>query len=176
MANSTISLKGKVFGQLTIIDRVYVGGKPKWSYVCSCGQTGAVNTSQLTKKDKPKTMCNTCVRKKPRIPIKNKAIKRHYQGYTNNARSANRDFELSLQEFESLVVQDCTYCGAPPRPSGIFEYPMNGVDRIDSEIGYLSTNCTPCCTICNMMKRTLSMSKWFAHMKQILEFNKETIL
>ena len=46
--------------------------------------------------------------------------------------------------------------------------PVNGIDRIDSTLGYTSANTVPCCSLCNSMKSTLSPDNFIAHIKQIL--------
>ncbi len=85
--------------------------------------------------------------------------------YTQGARRRNLEFELSKEEFKSLVTQSCTYCGQVPsqvsygsrnnaREHGKFIY--NGVDRINSSIGYTMDNCVPCCERCNRAKMALS--------------------
>ncbi len=37
---------------------------------------------------------------------------------------------------------------------------VNGIDRIDSRLGYSSNNCQSCCEICNKAKRDLTPSQF----------------
>lgn len=57
-------------------------------------------------------------------------------------------WDLTDEYAESLVVQPCHYCG-------VLDH-CNGIDRVDNDIGYLVSNCVPCCTICNMAKHKQS--------------------
>ena len=49
--------------------------------------------------------------------------------------------------------------------------PFNGVDRIDSSLGYSVNNCLPCCEKCNKMKLVYETNDFLNHIKQIYEFN-----
>ena len=53
---------------------------------------------------------------------------------------------------------------------------FNGIDRIDSNIGYTVNNCVPCCTICNHMKNDLTTDEFYNHIKLLynLHFNKRS--
>ena len=58
------------------------------------------------------------------------------------------DDMITEEEFYTLSSMSCNYCGA--------EGP-NGIDRVDSNIGYIRSNCVPCCKHCNYVKGNLSM-------------------
>ena len=56
---------------------------------------------------------------------------------------------ISENEFLEITSHNCHYCGvAGP----------NGIDRIDSTIGYKKTNCVPCCKHCNYVKGNLQIT------------------
>ena len=80
--------------------------------------------------------CNTCSICKPSGAFKL---------YKYAATQKNQDFTLSLDDFKSLVIQPCVYCGEQEKPRGI--------DRWDNSIGYTLENSRPCCEICNYAKR-----------------------
>jgi hypothetical protein len=89
--------------------------------------------------------------------------------YMRSASRHTRKFELSEEQFFSLISQNCHYCGSEPRLIDRFSargFRCNGVDRIDNSIGYIEGNCVPCCEICNMSKRTLSIDEWKAWLRQ----------
>ena len=74
------------------------------------------------------------------------------------------EFDLSLEEYGSLVIEDCChYCSGSiqSRPGGV-------IDRRDSKIGYVKGNCVPCCYVCNVMKSDLSVDAFYAHISRIL--------
>jgi esterase/lipase superfamily enzyme len=68
-----------------------------------------------------------------------------YSKYKYNANKRGIIFNISQEEFNKFFKMKCTYCGS-------FLEGCNGIDRINSNKGYFSENCTPCCKICNFMK------------------------
>lgn len=50
-----------------------------------------------------------------------------------------------------------------------YEVSMNGVDRADPSLGYIPTNCVPCCAMCNMMKNGYGQEAFIAKVKQIAQ-------
>lgn len=127
-----------------------------YSFKCSCGEGGLCRRSQLTGKHRPKTMCNTCVRKRPRKPRDTVGVNKEYGIYKANAKSRGLSFDLTREEFETLVKDSCYYCGSLPIKRGTYMAVMNGVDRVDNLAGYVSENTVTCCTQCNMMKKDLT--------------------
>jgi hypothetical protein len=51
-------------------------------------------------------------------------------------------------------------------------YIYNGIDRIDSSIGYILSNCRPCCRTCNVAKSDLSETEFWNWLTRIITFNK----
>ena len=93
--------------------------------------------------------------------LKNKNLSYRHKQYLYKCKSKNRAFELTSEEFENIITQNCHYCGQTG----------HGIDRIDSSKGYTKTNTVPCCTKCNMMKHTYSQDDFLSHIKKIYEFN-----
>jgi hypothetical protein len=89
----------------------------------------------------------------------------HYTQYKTSAAKRNLPFEVSLDEFTSIVNKSCTYCGYSP------ENEVIGIDRIDSRFGYITGNMTPCCRICNWMKGTLSVEAFMEQISRIVNFS-----
>lgn len=72
-------------------------------------------------------------------------------------------YNLSLDEFSSVVAKNCQYCGSPPSKrtySGRYCLLSSGIDRIDSKKGYILDNCVPCCKTCNYAKRNMSVDQF----------------
>jgi hypothetical protein len=90
------------------------------------------------------------------------------RGYRRGARDRGLSWELTGEEFDELTSQDCTYCGSAPgtvahcegRNSGEFTY--NGLDRVDSGLGYTLENVVTCCQICNRAKSDLPCDEFMA--------------
>lgn len=77
---------------------------------------------------------------------------------------------LSFELFKELSSKPCVYCGVvnsriiqdrrgDMKKAGLISdtiLKINGIDRIDSSIGYTKENCVPCCPICNCAKNTMT--------------------
>lgn len=66
-----------------------------------------------------------------------------YNRYAARCIKKSLDFNLTLQNFSTLIQQSCHYCG---------EKNCGGIDRVNNDLGYLLTNCVPCCKYCNRAK------------------------
>ena len=96
------------------------------------------------------------------------------RAYKNSANKRNINFEILREDIEDLIKKPCTYCGSLPKEKKLKyirgkQYPRNGIDRIDSSIGYVKGNLTSCCNICNIMKNTLSTQEFETYIKKIYE-------
>ena len=78
---------------------------------------------------------------------------------------------ISLELFEKMIYDDCFYCGSPPRQTildGQFKgvrtsdksITVNGIDRIDSSVGYVDGNVVTCCKYCNTAKSSLTQDEF----------------
>jgi len=84
-------------------------------------------------------------------------LKNIYKSYINSAKYRNLKFELTQEQFCSLLNKPCFYCNDI----------AFGVDRIDSFIGYQLDNVVSCCGICNHMKMQHSQKFFITHCKKI---------
>ena len=71
-----------------------------------------------------------------------------HTNYKQRAPSRGLEFTLTVEYFKQHFRADCHYCGDPMDNVGF--------DRVENHIGYIESNVVPCCTQCNLMKRTLS--------------------
>ena len=96
-----------------------------------------------------------------------------YKSYEYNANLRDYLFDITKEDVERLIKQDCHYCGAKPSATNAkwkdFEY--NGIDRLDNHDGYHLGNVVSCCAKCNKMKSNLNVDDFFKHMKQILAYH-----
>jgi hypothetical protein len=88
------------------------------------------------------------------LPKGQAGLNRLYRQYKRQAK--DRDFQLTLEELKELTSAKCHYCDCEPQqrlhgnsPNSWGEYVYNGVDRINNDIGYVKSNCVPCCWRCN---------------------------
>jgi hypothetical protein len=81
-----------------------------------------------------------------------------------NAKLREIDVTIDLEFYTELLFNaPCHYCGDVVIHGG------GGVDRIESNIGYIEGNVVPCCPTCNVMKNVMSTSDMINHMKKILK-------
>ena len=113
---------------------------------------------------------------------KPESVYRHiYEQCHTSSKTRGINFNLTKKEHFEIITKDCYYCGTPPevrQPTrGKDRYvgvpaPYNGVDRVDSSIGYVRANCVPCCSKCNYMKHELSVSSFTEHVLKIVNYQK----
>lgn len=92
-------------------------------------------------------------------------IKIHYSNYKRSANDKNLEFGLAYDVFDEIVKAPCYYCGT------IQDKGFNGIDRQNSEIGYVVDNCVSCCQMCNYMKASLSVDAFLGRVEHILTYN-----
>lgn len=97
--------------------------------------------------------------------------------YRRNAINRSRAFELTRDEFVSLISQPCYYCGAPPgsfirtkrdKRLGRPGLAYNGIDRESQDLGYVLPNCRPCCSACNFAKGTMTATEYVDHCARVI--------
>ena len=76
-----------------------------------------------------------------------------YKLYKKRANKMNISFDISNEQFKNIIIFDCYICGKI-----ISEYNINGIDRVDNNIGYTISNCLPCCYECNIMKNKYNIT------------------
>jgi len=90
-----------------------------------------------------------------------KTSKGKYKEYRDNAKRRGFIFNITLDEFTKLLNEPCYYCGEK----------SDGLDRLDSLIGYLIDNIVPCCSMCNFMKQTYTEEEFVNQCMKIANFN-----
>ena len=179
-------LTGLVFGRLTvlghegseIVSTNPIKKKSVWLVKCECGNEFICRGADLGKK----TISCGCYSRQRTIEF-NKATKTKesycafsdvWQSYKCGAKKRGYTFELTKDQFLSIVKNNCTYCGNPPsctrksRTKGnIPSFLYNGIDRVNNEYGYILSNCVPCCNKCNKMKGTMSVDEFKNKIKEI---------
>lgn len=142
-----------------------------------CNACGTLLTSENWYKwyqKKKNYKCNTCVLEKTKASpnYKNKRItttikkqfdktlSRKISNFLKDAKLRSKAVEFTYAEVGVLMKQSCNYCG---NAEG-----YNGLDRVDSSLGYLKTNTVPCCKMCNWGKNTLSTTAYIEHCEKVI--------
>ena len=91
-----------------------------------------------------------------------------YEVYKRCANDKQLDFEITIDEYKSIVQLPCHYCTI------IQEKGFNGMDRLDSGKGYVVDNVVSCCEMCNYMKKCLSPDVFVKIAQHIDSYSKKT--
>jgi len=170
------NLVGKRNGRLVILERLGVKGKNRlYRCKCDCGTECILPSTHLRGKTGTQSCgCLAKEKKLVKLPFGESAFNSLFSTYKISAKHRKIDFKLSKVEFRILTQQSCYYCGAPPyqiyqpkRCNG--EYIYTGIDRCDSNEGYIAENCVACCGICNKMKLSLSSNVFIEQIKKIFK-------
>lgn len=163
-----VDLTGFRFGRWTVLHRSEIANRhPHWHCRCDCGKEKPVRADIL--KSGFSTCCLECSHK---AKLKEgTGIRNMYIAYKSGAARRNFEFNLTFEQFETLVCQDCAYCGVEPslRNQGKVVWICNGIDRVDNSKGYTLDNCVTACAICNQAKGTLTLeefSDWLGRLTQ----------
>ena len=169
------NILGQKFGKLTVIDEsdhtVY---GIKWKCQCDCGNFSIVLGTNLRKSSG--TISCGCANREALIKIgkirrlKNPWAAQIYQ-YQSGAFQRKLEFNLSEDQFKSLVLNNCFYCGITPQTqcqgAELKEQKIlrNGIDRLNPDIGYTNDNCVSCCWTCNESKSNKTYSQFLYEIK-----------
>lgn len=171
------NIKGKRFGRLLVVDihKDYGYGNWLWLCRCNCGIEKYISRTNLQNGNSNSCGCLQKERTSFANSIeKNKAaFNSIYDGYRKKSQNKNIEFNLSELQFKKITQSNCCYCGEKPSyvsktNNGIFVY--NGIDRINSKLGYILTNSVPCCWKCNRAKNTMSVDEFKSHIVKIYDF------
>lgn len=147
-------------------------GQYYWHARCECGTEKEVLPSDLIHGATRSCGCwqrevakEVVARNGTKLPPGEAAFNRIVKQYRNNARAKNREWSLTKDECRAMLTGNCEYCGITPHrvmasnvkassDNGVFTY--NGIDRVDSELGYTPENTCSCCFECNRAKSNLT--------------------
>lgn len=173
-----LDLTGLRFSRLVVV-RFAFRNKHRclvWECVCDCGNKTNVGSNELRRGN---TRSCGCLQKETAREFNSleagiSGCNRLWRQYQRNAAKAGKSFELTKEQFIVLTKQNCHYCGVEPKyivasKSKMTEvgikhstYTYNGIDRLDSQLGYTLNNCVTCCGECNLAKRDMPLSQFLA--------------
>lgn len=183
------NLLGKRFGELTV--KAYTrlerskGLTGYWLCKCSCGIEIFIRGNKIHDAIGCQSCaCSISARTKKGgkyLNIKHYSIKRRiYREYIKRARYKGYDFLLTEEEFFKLLKGNCYYCGIEPQIQQIKDtlslrdgpFTRNGIDRINSNKGYILNNVVSCCTYCNNAKSNKTLEEFNNWIQRLIMFNK----
>lgn len=174
-------LLGKRFGRLLVTEQASSNHRgTRWACICDCGVAKTVVAQRLLSGHTNSCGClsrevhaNRCRNVLPEVNQKGKGEALRgvvLSGYRHNAHRKGYDWLLTDEQAFIIFQTDCWYCGSPPRRmkdrngkqhyNGSYRY--NGIDRVNNAKGYTADNVVPCCTSCNMAKRSMTSDEFIA--------------
>jgi 5-methylcytosine-specific restriction endonuclease McrA len=152
-----------------------------WLCRCDCGNEIEVRSVELAD---PETVrpgkrlvksCG-CLKRKGRPLPEGRSVRNRVLGYyKRGARLRGLSWDLSDDDFDRLISQPCHYCGQPPSLKKEIRSSAtrlcNGIDRVDSNLGYSPENVVPCCTPCNKAKGDMTYDEFMAWVARLLTFH-----
>jgi len=120
----------------------------------------------------------------PYIESLDPVILRDYKGekYLRITRTVNairkcgyrRDLSWGLTNLQAsrMLLAECYYCGHVPDTDNQETNPYNGIDRLDSSLGYMPDNVVTACRKCNVAKHVLSEVEFLDIVKRIANKHK----
>lgn len=175
---------GDKFNRLTVVEYSYTNKQRRKCFICKCdcGNTATIQSNNL--KSGHTKSCGCFAREtnskvnKSRFKGERSLINRVYGNYKKSAKSRNIPFDLTNDEVEKLIFQNCYYCTAKPENKCRVKLKndlqhedllYNGIDRVDNSKGYTVNNVVPCCTQCNFAKRSLSIKDFKQWIMKVYE-------
>lgn len=156
-------------------------GQYMYACQCDCGVKREVNAASLRSGLTHSCGClnretlRLLDHKSPKMPGTAAAFNRLIASYRGSAKVRNLSFNLTDAEFRVLTKGNCNYCGIKPSqvrtsPGAAEVYIYNGIDRVDSAVGYELANCVTCCRVCNHMKSDMDCTSFMEHIRLIAHF------
>ncbi len=155
--NKHAKLEGKKFGKLTVKSFSHLHNyRTYWNCICDCGKEVTCFAANLIKGNSQSCGC------KRNKTHPNVYIARVINQYRNRSYvDYGCDFSISIEEFEKLILDNCHYCGKEPSNKlSKVDFKYNGIDRLNSNLGYIEGNCVTCCKHCNIAKNTMTYSEF----------------
>jgi hypothetical protein len=143
-----------------------------WKCECDCGVIFTIRTKEI-KKGRKSCGCLTRLARYRKLPPDIAMINFKYRHYITSAKKRNLSWELDKKQFTNLIFGNCTYCGV--EPSLIVKrlnetISINGVDRVNNEIGYSIDNVVSCCKICNYAKSNLTYNEFKTWIIRLIKY------
>jgi len=86
-------------------------------------------------------------------------LRARFNNAHNTAKHKNKEWSISYDDFLIIVAKSCVYCGE--------NIEIRGMDRINNNLGYTLENIASCCSLCNYLKRDLSVEEFKNHIRKI---------
>ena len=166
-------LTGNVYGYLTVIGPIKRhNAKVVRLCHCKCGNDTWVESVKLRRKH---TQSCGCYRSDFKKLKSGEAVRNNIlDDYKRGASKRNFSWTISDDTFDRLLGGQCVYCCSPPsrvrkgrRGNGDFVY--NGIDRVNSSLGYDDDNVVSCCYVCNRAKSDMTLQEFNSWIERLVK-------
>lgn len=171
-----LDVSGQRFGRLIAIKshknpKVRHKDTYYWECQCDCGKNTLVSIGNL--RSGAVKSCGCLSRDTNQIEPGKAAANRVFATYKQGAKVRKIQFKITFEDFIRLTNKICNYCGCKPGTiqkgrNGSFIY--NGLDRVNSTIGYTLDNVVPCCIQCNRAKHTMTVEEFYNFIKRVYNY------
>lgn len=174
---SEAKILNRQIGNMVIISDIpqIIGIRKRYLTKCLiCNKESYRRLDHINGKNVPK-YCKYCKDKQSANPKEITPFNAIYNRYKANAKTRNLEFNLTKDQVLNIMLKECNYCGDLPletlssKRNNRTNIPFlhNGLDRIDSKIGYTINNVVSCCGTCNLMKNKFNLNIFFDKVTKI---------
>lgn len=141
-------------------------------FKCVCGKTGEARQSKLISGITKSCGCRRAKIHQPKntpLPPRDTAQNKAMWSVIYDANKRGIDFDLKKSYFIKLITSPCHYCGIKDVSSTSSKKEVFyhiGIDRVDSNKGYINGNVRSCCKYCNLAKNRMSENDFLAWLKR----------
>lgn len=173
---------GDTVGEFVVVRGEMVGKNKTWICRCRCGAEKRFWKVSAISRQKT---CGCGIDEAGLTAKQRRSMLSRMQGYKSGAKSRGFDWELTYRDFVEVATGHCFYCNLEPKtwdcvtnaPSikkdspnikpEDYEIKFNGVDRLNSDLGYTLGNVVPCCVNCNRSKSDMSFDNFRDHVERM---------
>lgn len=175
-----VNIIGQKFGRLVVLEEYSKrtpNGHKKYVCQCDCGNTH-ITSGESIRRGSSKS-CG-CLRKEYKPSNYNENRKQqilkdlYHSTIVKRCKSKGWVDFIGFELFKNIVQSNCKYCGVEPisrvddRSNKNNKFLMvNGVDRIDSDLGYTKENSVSCCKVCNSAKNNMPVDEFKSWVKRV---------
>ena len=173
---------GQKYNRLTVLEKLGYDKHNNRMYkcLCDCGNEIVLRGTAFTSGNTKSCGClSKEVKKARRLPDNRGVINHIILQYKRHARDRNLSWNLTYEQVEKIIQEPCFYCGTEKSNHKVTKnckegYDHNGIDRIDSSVGYEPNNVVSCCKICNYAKSNLTKDDFINWAIRVAEHSKAT--
>lgn len=175
--NAVLSIENENFKVIGIDTEGTKKNTRHTKYFVQCKKCGKIfsRRASVIRNSLNSIQCSNCRHVRYNKPL-NVLEYKAYCYYRTGAKNRNLEWNLTEEQFKTLIKGNCVYCGSEAINRKTVSYKneyekINGIDRIDSKKGYNIDNCVSCCSKCNLMKSDFTKNDFLNHISKIYKYS-----